>query len=151
MLIWNTLCLHHKLAHLPFAHLQAMARDNIMPHLLANCIIPKCSASLFGKATKRAWYDMGPVSSLVPSGVPWQCVSVDHLESSTLGLVAQTKEAPTKQRYNSVTVFVDHHTRFTFIYVQSSTDAHHTMLAKEAFELFSRNVRVIIWRQWQIR
>jgi hypothetical protein len=29
-----------------------------------------------------------------------------------------------------------------YVYVQPSTDAHHTVLAKEAFELFSRNVGV---------
>ena len=136
--------LHHKLAHLPFSQLQAMARSHVIPNRLAKCVVPKCSACLFGKATKRAWRDKGPVSSLVPSTSPGQCVSVDQLESSTMGLVAQTKGAPTTQRYNSATVFVDHHTRFTFVYVQPSTDAAHTVLAKEAFELFSRNVGVTI-------
>ena len=136
--------LHHKLAHLPFSQLQAMVRNHITPIRLAKCAVPKCSACLFGKATKRAWRDKGPVSSLVPSTAPGQCVSVDQLESSTMGLVAQTKGAPTTQRYNSATVFVDHHTRFTFVYVQPSTDAAHTVLAKEAFELFSRNVGVTI-------
>lgn len=115
--------LHHKLAHLPFQQLQAMARKHVIPHRLASCTVPKCSACLFGMATKRAWRDKGAVSSLVPSTSPGQCVSVDQLESSTMGLVAQTKGAPTTQRYNSATVFVDHHTRFTFVYVQPSTDA----------------------------
>ena len=120
-----------------------MARKDIIPRRLAKCPAPKCSACLFGKATKRAWRDKGPVPSLVPSTAPGQCVSVDQLESSTLGLLlAQTKGAPMKQRYNSATVFVDHHSCFTFIFVQPSTDAQNTLLAKEAFELFSRNVGV---------
>ena len=136
--------LHHKPTHLPFSQLQAMARSHIIPHRLAKCVIPKCSACLFGKATKRAWRDKGPVSSLVPSTTTGQCVSVDQPESSIMGLLAQTKGAPTTQCYNSATVFVDHHTMFTFVYVQQSTAAAHTVLAKEAFELFSRNFGVTI-------
>ena len=61
-----------------------------------------------------------------------------------MGLIAQTKGAPTIQSYNCVTVFVDHHMRFMFIYVQPSTDAAHTLLVKETFELFARNVGVTI-------
>ena len=43
--------LHHKLVHLPFSQLKAMTRNNIIPRRLAKCVVPKCSACLFGKAT----------------------------------------------------------------------------------------------------
>ena len=81
---------------------------------------------------------------IAPCTTPGECVSVDQLESSTLGLVAQVKGQATTKRYNTVTVFVDHFTRFTFVYAQPSTDGTHTLLAKQAFETFAASVGVAI-------
>jgi len=54
---------------------------------------------------------------------PGKCVSINHLESLTLGLIAQLKSMiPMTQIYNSATVLVDHRSRLT--YVSPSKVAH---------------------------
>ena len=68
---------------------------------------------------------------------PGECVSVDQLESTTPGLIAQLKH-PTKARYRVATVFIDHATRFSYVYLQQSTNAEETVQAKRAFEQFAR-------------
>jgi hypothetical protein len=73
------------------------------------------------------------------------CVSADQLESKTPGFVGQMK-APilTKHRYTVATVFVDHFSRLSFVYLQYSTSGEETLKAKLAFEAFaeSHGVRV---------
>jgi hypothetical protein len=51
--------------------------------------------------------------------------------------VPHMKGLPTKKRYTSATVFVDHHSHFSYVYLQQSTNAEETIQAKEAFERFS--------------
>ena len=46
---------HYRLSHTPFTHLQAMAKQRIIPKRMATCSVPKCPACLYGKATQRAW------------------------------------------------------------------------------------------------
>eukprot|EP00957_Ditylum_brightwellii_P179142 13648273-Ditylum_brightwellii.AAC.1 len=53
---------------------------------------------------------------------PGQVISVDQLESTTPGFVAQLKGILTTKRYKAVTVFIDHFSDATFIYVQESLD-----------------------------
>ena len=45
---------HHQFQHISFSNLQDMARQGILPRLLAQCMIPTCSVCLYGKAMKRA-------------------------------------------------------------------------------------------------
>ena len=45
---------HCKFGHLPFKQSQEMARNRDISKRLANCRVPKCSACMFAKATKRA-------------------------------------------------------------------------------------------------
>jgi hypothetical protein len=61
---------------------------------------------------------------------------VDQLESPTPGFVGQIKGWLTTKRYCMGTVFVDHHSRLTFVYMQFSTTAEETVNAKKAFEAF---------------
>jgi hypothetical protein len=136
--------MHYKLAHLSFPKLQLMAKVNLIPHRLANCRVPKCAACLFGKATQRAWRQKGSPGVIHLATAPGECVSVDQLESSTPGLVAQTKGLPTSKRYTCVTVFIDHFSHYTFAYPQSSTDGDKTLLAKKAFELHAKSAGVTI-------
>ena len=64
-------------------------------------------------------------------------MSVDQLESSTPGLIGQLRGWITHKRYKVATVFVDHHSGLTFVYLQQSTDGEETVRAKEAFERFA--------------
>ena len=71
-------------------------------------------------------------------------MSVDQLESSTPGLIAQLRGFLTKDRYNSATVFVDHFTRLSYIHLQKSTNAEETLTAKAAFEAWANTLGVKI-------
>jgi hypothetical protein len=70
---------------------------------------------------------------------------VDQLESKTPGFVGQLK-APilTKNRYKVATIFVDHYSRLSFIYLQYSTSGAETIKAKQAFEDFAKSHGVTI-------
>ena len=63
-------------------------------------------------------------------------MSVDQLESSTPGLVAQLKGKPTVGRYKVVTVFVDHFSRLSYVHAHASTTSKETVEAKHAFERY---------------
>ena len=56
-----------------------------------------CSACIYGKMTRRAKRTKSKTNPITSRTVtaPGQCVSVDQLESSTPGLIAQLKGTPT--------------------------------------------------------
>ena len=131
---------HHRLGHISPVKIKTMASNGILPKYLADCRVPLCTSCLFGKATRRPWrtkpskMDQTPTRTITKPG---ECVSVDQLESTTPGLIAQLKH-PTKARYRVATVFIDHATRFSYVYLQQSTNAEETVQAKRAFEQFAR-------------
>jgi hypothetical protein len=97
--------------------------------------------------TRRPWRSKGynnkdenPTNELQPG----DCVSVDQLESTTPGLIAQLKGVPTTARYKVATVFVDHATRFTYVHLQKSTNAEETVQAKKSFEILAATYGVRI-------
>jgi hypothetical protein len=103
----------------PFSRIQSMAKAGDFPKRLATCRIPECPMCRFGKATKVPWRTKGKQNNnikIIPVTAPGQCVSVDQLESTTPGLIAQLKGTPTKLRYRYVTVFVDHYSGLSFVY-----------------------------------
>ena len=51
-----------------------------------------CVACKYGKQTKRPWHTKGPQKHLHTNTQPGQVVSVDQLESTTPGFVAQPKD-----------------------------------------------------------
>ena len=105
-----------------------------------SCKIPLCTSCLFGKATRRPWRTKTPanaISSVRQVTKPGDCVSIDQLESSTPGLIAQLKGRPTVQRYRAATIFVDHFSGLSYVHLQKTTNAEETVEAKEAFELFA--------------
>ena len=141
LLIW-----HYRLNHLPFSRLQAMAKRGDLPSDLATCSVPQCAACNYAKATRRPWRTKGSrfareIPTIKKAG---DCVSVDQLESSTPGLIAQLRGFLTKERYNCATVFVDHHSGMSFIHLQKSTNARETLEAKAAFEAWSNTFGVQI-------
>jgi histone deacetylase 1/2 len=138
---------HYRLGHLSFLKLRQLAEKGDIPYRLRNARPFKCSACLYAKATKRAWRTKAPVNerTVPPVTRAGDCVSVDQLESKTPGFVGQLK-APvlTKNRYKVATIFVDHYSRLSFIYLQYSTSGAETIKAKQAFEDFAKSHGVTI-------
>jgi hypothetical protein len=73
------------------------------------------------------------------------CVSMDQLESSTPGLVAQLKGRPMIKRYPAATVFVDHFSGLSYVHLQKSTSADEMIEARDCFERYaaSKGVRIL--------
>ena len=133
--------MHHKLNHTAPARMQLMAKQGILPRKFANCKMPICTSCLYGKATRRPWRDKGTSAKAEPRKArkPGDCVSIDQLESTTPGLVAQMKGRLTTDRYLAATVFTDHYSGFSYVHIQRSTSSIDTVEAKEAFERYSQS------------
>ena len=133
LLVW-----HYRLAHLPFKRLQLMARLGLMPTKLATCRVPECPACRYAKVTKIPWRTKGTQVRTKTINQPGQCVSVDQMESSDPGLIAQLKGTPTKSRYKYATVFVDQFSDLSFIFLQKTLSSEETVKAKLAFEAYAK-------------
>jgi hypothetical protein len=136
---------HLRLGHIPFANLKLMAARKEIPARLANCRVPMCQSCSYGRATKRPWRTKGGASSIKTATKPGQCVSVDQLESPVAGFIGQNKGSFFTKRYRVATVFVDHFSRLSYIYLQESTNGEQTLAAKRSFEAYaaSHGVRVL--------
>ena len=133
---------HHRLGHLSPTKIKLLAKDGILPKKLANCRVPMCTSCIFGKATKRPWRSKTRKSNgnkITKITEPGQCVSVDQLESSTPGLVAQMRGIPTIKRYKGATIFVDQHSGLSYVHLQKTLSGAETVEAKEAFERYARS------------
>ena len=136
--------LHHRLGHMPFSAICNMHASNACSKRLMTCPLPIRSACLFAKATKRAWRSKADANTLQKAKAPGDIVSIDQLESSTPGLVAQAKGRSTKSRFTCAPVFVHHYSRLTYLHMQESNGALETLSAKHAFEQYARSFDVAI-------
>ena len=139
--------LHEKMGHTSFNLLQSMSKHGLLPSKFKRCRIPVCASCQQGRQHKRPWRTRS--SSPSPIGgkaveEPGDCVSVDQLKSSTPGLIGQVKGWLTKERHHIATVFVDHFSDLTFVYVTPSDTSEETVAAKEAFERFAASHDVTI-------
>jgi Reverse transcriptase (RNA-dependent DNA polymerase)/GAG-pre-integrase domain len=127
---------HHRLGHISAKKIRIMANQGFLPKYLAECKVPLCTSCLYGKATRRPWRTKGATNDNDQYTItrPGECVSIDQLESTTPGLIAQLRGIPTTLRYKVATVFVDHATRYGYVHLQKSTSAEETIKGKLAFE-----------------
>ena len=131
--------LHQRYGHVSFNRIIEMSKQGIISRKFSNCRIPVCSTCMFAKASRRRWRDKpNQRENSVQTLLPGDKISVDQLVSPTPGLVAQMTGKLTTKRYKYVTVFVDQSSRLGFVHLQSSADADETILAKRAFEEYSR-------------
>lgn len=141
---------HYKLGHISMDRIDTLAKLGYLPKILSTCAHPICQACIYGKMTRKPWRSKTSTkpSSKVPITAPGQVVSVDQLESTIAGLIGQMKGILTTARYRVATIFVDHYSSLSYVFLQQSTTAKETMLAKEAFELFASSYGVRI-KQYQ--
>jgi hypothetical protein len=66
-------------------------------------------------------------------------ISVDQLKSPTPGLIAQLSGFLTTKRYGYATVYVDHASRLSFVWLQKLTTADKTLLGKQAFKQYAKD------------
>jgi hypothetical protein len=117
--------------------IQLMARRGQLPRKLATCRVPLCQSCLYGKAVRTRWLDKPKAKqdeNLVTITRPGQCVSVDQLESTTLGFFGQLNGRLTTAKYRAATIFLDHYSDLAYVHLQQTTSAKETLEAKNAFE-----------------
>jgi hypothetical protein len=126
---------HYRLGHLSFQIIKRMAELGILPKKLAQATPPKCAGCLFGTTTKKPWRNKGIKPKVVVhlDTSPGQMLSVDHLESSAAGFISKLKGRLTRRRYKAATIFVDHFSRMSYVYLQESLTYADTVESKEAF------------------
>ena len=127
---------HFRTGHLPFGKLKQLAVNGEIPKYLAKVTPPFCAACVAGAMT-RVRRNTSQRSKIFPANKPGACVSVDQLESSHAGFVAQLKGRLTKERYKGATVFVDHYSRVRFVYPMKALTSAETIQAKRAFETWA--------------
>jgi Reverse transcriptase (RNA-dependent DNA polymerase)/GAG-pre-integrase domain len=129
---------HCRLGHLPFNKIQELAKRGDLPSKFAKCAIPMCGACLYAKKTRRPWRGR-PTSSISTrvAAAPGDIVAMDQMVSPTPGLVAQMKGFITGQRYTGATIFVDHFSNLSFVYLQKGLTIAETLEAKAAFERYA--------------
>lgn len=140
--------IHQKFAHMPFARLQEMAKQGIMPKSLAACPVPACLACMCGKATRKRWRHKTPKNMKEPikTSRPGQVISVDMLDSPSPGFVAQLTGKLTVRRHKCAIVYVENFSGLSYMYNQTSSSAEHTLKGKLAFELCAEKHGVRIER-----
>ena len=132
---------HYRLGHMSFKRIRLLALVGILPKYLANIKPPKCAGCIYGAMTKRPWTTRSPKNrgKLPTVTSPGDCVSVDQLESTAPGFIAQMKGRLTKQRYQAATIFVDHQSRLGYVHLQRDLTSVETLKAKKAFEAYARH------------
>lgn len=133
---------HFRLEHMSFPKLQKLAKAGALPRKLANVKPPKCSSCIYGKMNRKPWRSKRQPKAIHEANAPGQCISVDQMESSTLGFVGQMKGKLTTRRYKYATVFIDHFSRYTYVHLQSQITSEETLAAKKAFEAHCRQHQV---------
>jgi hypothetical protein len=125
---------HTRLSHMSFQKLQDLARQGRLPKSILGCSPPLCCSCLFGKAHRR------PTPSTdahnIDSGdlTPDDRVSVDQIESSTPGYVDTFRGKPTKAKYTTASLYVDHASRYTFVKCHFTTNGTEAVEGKRLFE-----------------
>jgi len=66
--------------------------------------------------------------------MPGACVSVNQMESTTPGFIGHLKGRLARQRCACATIYVDHASRLSFVYLQKTLTSKETVESKHAFE-----------------
>jgi hypothetical protein len=83
-------------------------------------------------------------SPIMDAKTPQEYVSIDAFKLKTKGLISQLKGNLRKCRYTSSTVFVDHYSELTFVYMQKDLSIMELIKTKTVFLLHARTGRVIM-------
>ena len=133
---------HYRLGHLSFKKLARLAEKGYIPKKLAKVRAPKCAGCIYGKMHRVPWRTKAQPKEIFTAKTPGQCISVDQMESSTVGFVGQGKGKLTKDRYRYATVFVDNYSRYVYVHLQKHLTSKETLEAKSAFEAHCRRYDV---------
>ena len=120
--------------------MQAMARQGMISSRFAHCPIPAFTACLYRKATRKPWRVKGDKRQLHPVMRP----HIDQLISATQGYFTHLRGSPTRARYQTPTIFVDHYSGARFVQLQRTTSAAGTIEAIRCFETWPDSHGIVV-------
>ena len=69
---------------------------------------------------------------------------MDQMEIMMPGLLPQSTSKLLRVKYNGATIFVDHHSQFTYLHLMTSLDSEQTMASKESYEQLAQSYGVSV-------
>jgi len=147
---------HFRLGHVGFKQLQWMIRSGRLQvpnaKAVANCVLPKCAACEFGKATRRPTKNATTTSTPTKEMelkkndlLPGQRVSVDHYQSAVPGRLYTSKgSTDEKDMFHGGAIYVDHASGYVILRHQVSFGSSDTLRGKLEFERLAYNDGVVI-------
>ena len=92
---------HYRLGHLPFDCIKQLATKGQLPKCMLTCHMPFCAPCQYGKMMKRPWRVKGDNKGMAKMATyPGQVVSVDQLESTSPGFIAQLTRFTSKPKFS---------------------------------------------------
>ena len=123
-----------------------LAALGILPRNILKVKLPKCAGCLYGAMKKRPWCTKSTNNRgyIREASAPGECISVDHMESSTPGFIAQLKGNTNKQICRIETIFLDQCSDMTYVHRQIELSSEEIVEAKKAFDAYTRAYKVKI-------
>jgi hypothetical protein len=109
-----------------------------MPPEIATCPVPVCRACQYGAAKKRPHEKLNTGLGSGSPTAPGDSVLVDQMVAGNPGLIPFTSGRPSKRRYDTVTMRVDHFLRFLYAHGQEDATTKSTLESKVGFESFAQ-------------
>ena len=133
---------HRRLGHLPKKVMLTMARLGILPRrflcLEERGAIPVCASCMFGQAHRKPWRTKAKSSKKKirrdDDTAPGKGTSTNQLVSNQPGLVPQVSGRLTSARIVGATVYVDHFSDYTYVYLMRSLSSEETLASKHGYE-----------------
>ena len=138
---------HERCNHLPYSKMLLLSKRGILPKefLKLENNFPPCGSCLFGRQHRRPKKaKFGSPIRQEEHNYPGGGVSADQIISAQPGLVPQNAGKLTNKRINSVTVFVDHYSDFSYVVLMTECSGNETLRAKQEFEAYaaSNGIRI---------
>jgi len=136
---------HLRLDHAPKGRLLWLIEIGWLPSRLKKLLKPPpCAGCLIFKAIRKPWRYKGEQRSIRKTTYAGECISVDQLDATTQGFIAQLKGWLTRKRYRYATIFVDHFSGANYLVPQVSLTSEETVRAKHTFETWAKSNNVQI-------
>ena len=141
---------HYKLNHASQRTMTRMAHQKLLPRFITKILkkmeksgskAPLCNDCYSACASRTQWRHKpckGAKTKKRELLSPGDVVSVDQLESSTPGFLAQIMGTLTRKRIIGTSVYVDQASDLSYIYHHTSLSSEETVKGKEAFETYAR-------------
>jgi hypothetical protein len=119
---------HYHVGHLPFKRVKLLAQLGNLKKKVDHVNSPKSTGCMFGATDRKPWSTKGKKGGGAghTTTQPGQIVSVDQLESRSVGSISQLKGRVTRRRYKAATLFVDQYSKLGYVHLQSSLTSEGT-------------------------